>query len=72
MFNFIIVNMQRFITFVIILDFISTCLCTKLNVGAKNVVYNVMDYGAHGDGKSDDTQVYMSLFIYFFNLGICH
>ncbi|WJX25995.1 hypothetical protein P8452_14978 [Trifolium repens] len=52
--------MQRFITFVIILDFISTCLCTKLNVGAKNVVYNVMDYGAHGDGKSDDTQAFAS------------
>jgi hypothetical protein len=65
-FNFTFDNMQYwFITFVIILGFISPCLCTRLDVKTKNATYNVMDYGARGDGKSDDTQVYMCLFIFF-------
>ncbi|XP_045792148.1 probable polygalacturonase At3g15720 [Trifolium pratense] len=52
--------MQRLINFVIILGFISPCLCTRLNVGTKDGIYNVMDYGARGDGKSDDTQAFAS------------
>ncbi|CAJ2664852.1 unnamed protein product [Trifolium pratense] len=48
--------MQRFNFFVIILGFISPCLCTRLNVGTENDNYNVMDYGANGDGKTDDSQ----------------
>jgi hypothetical protein len=54
--------MQQLFTFVIILSFISPYLCTRLNVG----IYNVMDFGARGDGKSDDTQVYISQFNYIF------
>jgi hypothetical protein len=54
--------MQQLFTFVIILSFISPYLCTRLNVG----IYNVMDFGARGDGKSDDTQVYISQFNYNF------
>ncbi|WJX86020.1 hypothetical protein P8452_68385 [Trifolium repens] len=52
--------MQRLINFVIILGFISPCLCTRLNIGTKNGIYSVMDYGARGDGKSDDTQAFAS------------
>ncbi|CAJ2664854.1 unnamed protein product [Trifolium pratense] len=50
--------MQLLINFVIILGFISPCLSTRLNVGTKDGIYNVMDYGARGDGKSDDTQAF--------------
>ncbi|CAJ2636648.1 unnamed protein product [Trifolium pratense] len=51
--------MQSFIIFVLLLDFISPCLCTRLNnIGTQNSIYNVMNYGAHGDGKSDDTQAF--------------
>jgi hypothetical protein len=60
--------MQWLITFVIIFGFTSPCLCTRLNVGTENAIYNVMNYGARGDGKSDDTQVYMSLFIFLYNI----
>ncbi|XP_045789408.1 probable polygalacturonase At3g15720 [Trifolium pratense] len=50
--------MQSFIIFVIVLGFISPCLCTRLNVGTKGSNNSVMDNGAIGDGKSDDTQAF--------------
>jgi hypothetical protein len=40
----------------------------RSNVGTKNAIYNVLQYGARGDGKSDDSRVYISmLFLYNFN-----
>jgi len=53
--------MQGFLTFVLIHSFILPCLCTRLNVGTTNTIYNVMQYGAQGDGKTDDSQVYISI-----------
>jgi polygalacturonase len=50
--------MQGFIVFVLIFGFISPCLCTELNVKTENAIYNVIQFGARGDGKSDDSQVY--------------
>ncbi|CAL5195378.1 unnamed protein product [Lathyrus oleraceus] len=50
--------MQGFIIYVLFFSFISPCLCTRLNVGTTNDIYNVMQYGAIGDGKSDDTQAF--------------
>jgi len=29
-------------------------------VGVQSTYYNVVNYGAYGNGKSDDSQVYMS------------
>lgn len=41
-----------------ILHFVSHCSCNKLQVAAKNTnTFNVMDYGAIGDGLTDDSQV---------------
>jgi len=60
--------MQGFVTFVSILAFILPCLCTRLNVQITNGIYNVMQYGARGDGKSDDSQVYVSMNFYSFKL----
>jgi len=53
--------MQGFVTFVSILAFILPCLCMRLNVQTTNGIYNVMQYGARGDGKSDDSKVYVSM-----------
>ncbi|XP_058746867.1 probable polygalacturonase At3g15720 [Vicia villosa] len=52
--------MQRFITCILILCFISPSLSTRSNVGTTNDIYNVMDYGAVGDGKTDDTKAFAS------------
>ncbi|RHN38741.1 putative polygalacturonase [Medicago truncatula] len=54
--------MQGFLTFILILSFILPCLCTRLNVGTTNAIYNVMQYGAHGDGKTDDSQAFINAF----------
>jgi hypothetical protein len=62
--------MQKFIFSLIILGFISPCLCIRLNVGTQNGIYNVMDYGARGDGKTDDSQVYMFLYFSLYNFNI--
>lgn len=56
--------MQSIVTFVLILGFFSPCLCLKWNFGTNDTFYNVMDYGAVGDGQSDDSQV--SVAILFF------
>lgn len=55
--------MQGFITYALIFGFILPCLSTRLNVGTKNAIYNVMQYGARGDGKTDDSQVYLFLMV---------
>ncbi|XP_061371826.1 probable polygalacturonase At3g15720 [Gastrolobium bilobum] len=48
------------ISCVLIFGFVSPCLCLRWNVvGTKNT-YDVMAYGAHGDGKSDDSQAFLS------------
>ncbi|GAU50231.1 hypothetical protein TSUD_141590 [Trifolium subterraneum] len=35
-------------------------LFARLNVGTENAIYNVMNYGARGDDKFDDTQAFAS------------
>eukprot|EP00256_Glycine_max_P069206 XP_025983801.1 probable polygalacturonase At3g15720 [Glycine max] len=53
--------MQRLImTCVLIIGFVSPCLCLRSMVGTKNTFYNVMDFGAHGNGKSDDSHAFSS------------
>ncbi|KAE9611162.1 putative polygalacturonase [Lupinus albus] len=55
--------MQRgLISCILILSFVSPCLCfTRLNFGleTKKSTYNVLDYGAKGDGKSDDANAFL-------------
>ncbi|KOM58506.1 hypothetical protein LR48_Vigan11g154000 [Vigna angularis] len=46
--------MQSLISFVLVLAFISPCLCYN---DTKTGLYNVMNYGAKGDGISDDAQI---------------
>ncbi|KAE9611156.1 putative polygalacturonase [Lupinus albus] len=51
------------ISCILILSFVSPCLCfTRLNFGLaiKESSYNVMNYGAKGDGKSDDANAFLS------------
>ncbi|CAL5195371.1 unnamed protein product [Lathyrus oleraceus] len=52
--------MQKFITYILILCFISPSLSTLSNVGTTNGIYNVMENGAIGDGKTDDSQAFES------------
>ncbi|KAL5063032.1 hypothetical protein RYX36_024769 [Vicia faba] len=52
--------MQGFIAYVLILSFISPYICLTLEYVSENNTYNVMQYGAIGDGKSDDTQAFSS------------
>ncbi|XP_058746863.1 probable polygalacturonase At3g15720 [Vicia villosa] len=53
--------MQGFIVYVLVLYFISPCLCIRFNVRTtSDTTYNVMQYGATGDGKSDDTKAFSS------------
>jgi len=56
-------NMQSIITFGLILAFVSPCLCHGSSQ-TKNGFYNVINYGAKGDGRSDDAQVCVCLFCY--------
>lgn len=43
---------------VLILCFVSPCLCKKEKVFTNHTnIYDVMQHGARGDGKSDDTNV---------------
>jgi len=55
---------------VLILCFVSPCLCKTGKVTGTNHtnIYNVMEHGARGDGKSDDTQVCYVFFYSPFNL----
>ncbi|KAE9611165.1 putative polygalacturonase [Lupinus albus] len=51
------------ISSILILSFVSPCLCfTRLNFGleTKESTYNVLDYGANGDGKSDNENAFLS------------
>ena len=58
--------MQRLIIFLFILGFISPCLCARcVKTEEKENTYNVIDYGAHGDGKSDDSKVLFFCFMRF-------
>ncbi|WJX46025.1 hypothetical protein P8452_32861 [Trifolium repens] len=53
--------MQLLITCVFIFCFCSPYLCERWNlVRTKNNIFNVMEYGACGDGKSDDSQAFLS------------
>ncbi|KEH18033.1 probable polygalacturonase At3g15720 [Medicago truncatula] len=54
--------MQGFIALALILGFVSPCLCTRMNVGTENAIYNVIQYGARGDGITDDLQAFVSAF----------
>ncbi|KAK7382785.1 hypothetical protein VNO80_01854 [Phaseolus coccineus] len=52
--------MQRLITCLLILGFVPPCLCVRWSVRTQNKTYNVIDYGAHGDGKLDDSRAFVS------------
>ncbi|XP_017441953.1 probable polygalacturonase At3g15720 [Vigna angularis] len=52
--------MQRLIIFLLIIGFVSPCLCVRSTVITEKNTYNVIDYGAHGDGKSDDSRAFES------------
>ncbi|RDX89483.1 putative polygalacturonase, partial [Mucuna pruriens] len=51
--------MQRLITLLLIFGFVSLCLCVR-PIGGQNTFFNVIDYGARGDGKCDDSQAFLS------------
>jgi len=51
--------MQSLITCSLFLALILPCF------GSNDASYNVMDFGAVGDGKTDDSQV--NLFLFFFS-----
>ncbi|ESW06317.1 hypothetical protein PHAVU_010G037700 [Phaseolus vulgaris] len=52
--------MQTLITFLLILGFVSPCLCVRWNnARTQNKTYNVKDYGAYGDGKYDDSGAFL-------------
>jgi len=56
--------MQVLIACVLIIGFFSPCICQRWNlVGTKTNTFNVMEYGARGDGKSDDSHVYIHVFL---------
>jgi len=57
-------NMQKLITWVLILYFVSPCFCKRFMRPTKNT-YNVINYGARGNGKSDDSQVYFVVSLLF-------
>ncbi|RDX74939.1 Polygalacturonase ADPG2, partial [Mucuna pruriens] len=50
--------MQRLFTCILVLGFVLPTLC--LSNDGENETVNVMDYGAHGDGKSDDSNAFLS------------
>jgi len=49
---------------ILIIGFISATLCLSSNAETQIKYFNVMDYGAHGDGTSDDSNVYGFLLSY--------
>jgi len=65
-------KMQRLITCLFILGFVPPCLCVRWSVRTQNKTYNVIDYGAHGDGKLDDSGVlvFHELFFLFLCLNL--
>jgi len=59
--------MQILLTCFFILGFLAPCMFGRSLVGTQIPFYNVVNYGARGDGKSDDSQVY-TCFIHQFYL----
>ncbi|KAK7350537.1 hypothetical protein VNO77_09270 [Canavalia gladiata] len=51
--------MKVLINWFLILGFVSQHLCLGRNVQTKNTSYNVIDYGAIGNGISDDSQAFL-------------
>ncbi|XP_020208536.1 probable polygalacturonase At3g15720 [Cajanus cajan] len=51
--------MQRLITGLLVLAFVSPYLCISSFVGTTNTVYNVIDFGAIGSGTVDDSQAFL-------------
>lgn len=50
--------MQALVATLFMLSFASFCSCNKLlEVAPNKTTFNVMDYGAVGDGLADDSQV---------------
>jgi len=58
--------MQSLIICALILTFISPCICIGFNV-TMDAFYNVMDFGAKGDGKTDDSQVCVLSFSFHYS-----
>jgi len=55
--------MRSLISFVFVLALISPCLrCDETKI---NGLYNIINYGAKGDGKSDDAQVCVFYFVIY-------
>ncbi|KAK7386216.1 hypothetical protein VNO78_26276 [Psophocarpus tetragonolobus] len=48
------------LSYLLILVFVSPCLCVRWPIQIQDSSYNVMDFGAHGDGNSDDSQAFLS------------
>ncbi|KAK7386218.1 hypothetical protein VNO78_26278 [Psophocarpus tetragonolobus] len=53
--------MQSLITCVLVIAFILPCFCYESNFRT-NSAYSVIDYGAKGDGKTDDSQAFVKAF----------
>ncbi|KAK7350539.1 hypothetical protein VNO77_09273 [Canavalia gladiata] len=51
--------MKGLITWILILGSASQCLCLGRNVGTEITSYNVTDYGAIGNGTSDDSRAFL-------------
>jgi len=64
--------MQRLISCILILGFISDTLCLSSSAKTQIKYFNVMDYGAHGDGTTDDSNVYEFLLSYSLSIYICY
>lgn len=62
--------MQRLMNGIMILGIVSARFCLNSNAETQIKYVNMMDYGAHADGKTDDSNVYISVFLFSHSLYI--